>query len=163
MTIQTGQPLPDVSFIVMTEEGPDKRATKEVFGGRKVLLFAVPGAFTPACHVNHLPGYVSHATTLKDAGIDAIACTSANDVFVLDAWRKASGTEGIEFLADGSGDFAKAIGLHVDMSDFGMGVRSKRYAMIVDDGVVTALEVEDSPGDVDKSSATHMLDVLKAA
>ncbi len=163
MPIKTGDKLPDATFIVMTGDGPDKRSTAEVFGGRKVVLFAVPGAFTPSCHVNHLPGYVRHAADFKAAGVEAIMCTSANDIFVLDAWSKASDAEGIEFLADGAAAFMKAVGLDVDMSGFGMGTRSKRYAMIVDDGTVIALEVEDSPGDVDVSSAPHMLSVAKAA
>ncbi|MEM7567911.1 MAG: peroxiredoxin [Pseudomonadota bacterium] len=163
MTIKIGDKLPDATFIVMTADGPDKRSTADVFGGRKIVLFAVPGAFTPSCHANHLPGYVEQADAFKAAGIDAIACTSANDVFVLDAWAKASGAEGIEFLSDGSATFMKAIGLDADLSGFGMGTRSKRYAMIVDDGVVTALEVEDSPPNVDVSSASHMLKLVKAA
>ena len=163
MPIAIGQSLPDATFVVMTEDGPDKRTTGDVFAGRKVLLFAVPGAFTPKCHVNHLPGYVKQRDAFREQGVDAIACTSANDIFVLTAWGRESGAEGIEFLADGSAEFLRAIGLDVDMSGFGMGTRSKRYAMIVDDGTVTALEVEDAPGEVDRSSAEHMLDVLKAA
>ena len=163
MTIQTGQKLPDATFIVMTEDGPDKRSTQEVFGGRKVLLFAVPGAFTPKCHVNHMPAYVKNRDAFGALGVDAIACTSANDIFVLTAWGKESGAEGIEFLADGAAEFMRAAGLDIDMSGFGMGTRSKRYAMLVDDGVVKALEIENAPGEVDASSAEHMLEVVKAA
>lgn len=162
MPIETGQPLPDAQFVVMTPDGPDKRSTADVFGGRTVLLAAAPGAFTPSCHGDHLPGYVKHLDDLKAAGVDAVAFVTANDVFALDAWSKASGAEGIEFLADGNADFARSVGLDADLSDFGMGTRHKRYAMLVKNGVVAALEVEDSPPQVDKSSAAHMLDVVKA-
>lgn len=163
MTIKTGDKLPDAQFVVMTDDGPDKRSTADIFNGRKVLLFAVPGAFTPKCHANHIPGYVKHKADFEALGIDTVACTSANDIFVLTAWGKDVGADGITFLADGATEFMRAAGLDIDMSGFGMGTRSKRYAMVVDDGVVTTLEIENSPSDVDFSSADHMLSVLKAA
>ena len=162
--IKVGDRLPEATFKVMTQDGPANRTTQEVFGGRKVVLFAVPGAFTPTCHRNHLPGFLENHDALKAKGVDGIVCVAVNDVFVLDAWAKSSGAAGkIEFLADGNADFARAIGLHLDASGFGMGTRSKRYAMLVDDGVVKALNVEDVPGKADISSAGSMLKVLEAA
>jgi glutaredoxin/glutathione-dependent peroxiredoxin len=160
MTIQVGDSLPQATFRVMTPEGPAVRTTDDVFNGRKVVLVAVAGAFTPTCHRNHLPDYVAKADEIKQKGIDAIAITAVNDVFVLDAWAKASGAEGLEFLADGNGDFARAIGLSNDRSGFGMGIRSKRYAMMVDDGVVQVLNVEDMPSKVDVSGAENLLQSL---
>ena len=157
MTIQVGDRLPQATFRVMTPEGPAARTTDDVFKGRKVVLVAVPGAFTPTCHRNHLPGYVQRAQEIRAKGVDAIAVTSVNDVFVMDAWSKASGAEGIEFLADGNGDFAKAIGLAMDGTGFGLGIRSKRYAMVVDDGVVQALNVEDAPSKAEHSGAENLL------
>jgi peroxiredoxin len=135
MTIQKGDSLPDATFTVMTADGPAPKTTKEIFGGRKVVLFAVPGAFTPTCHKNHMPGYVTNAEAIKAKGVDAIAVTGVNDVFVMNAWAEATGGKGlIEFLADGSGAFAKAVGLDLDLSQRGLGIRSKRYAMVVEDG-----------------------------
>ena len=157
MPIQVGERLPQVTFRIMTPEGPVAKTTDDLFKGRKVVLVAVPGAFTPTCHRNHLPGYVQKAKEIKAKGIDAIAVTSVNDVFVMDAWAKASGAEGIEFLADGNGDFAKAIGLAMDGTGFGLGIRSKRYAMVVDDGVVQALNVEDAPSKAEHSGAENLL------
>ena len=162
MTIQVGDRLPQATFRVMTGEGPAPKTTDDVFNGRKVVLVAVPGAFTPTCHRNHLPGYVQKAQEIKGKGIDAIAVTSVNDVFVMDAWGKASGAEGIEMLADGNGDFAKAIGLHLDASGNGLGTRSKRYSMIVHDGVVEAVNVEDAPGKAEISGAENLLKSLAA-
>ncbi len=162
--IKVGDRLPEATFKVMTQDGPANRTTQEVFGGRKVVLFAVPGAFTPTCHRNHLPGYLENHDALKAKGVDGIVCVAVNDVFVLDAWAKSSGAAGkVEFLADGNADFARAIGLNLDASGFGMGTRSKRYAMLVDDGVVKALNVEDVPSKADISSAGSMLKVLEAA
>src|SRR6202047_4940958 len=136
MTIKVGDRIPEGKFRVMTAEGPGWKTTDEVFKGKKVVLFAVPGAFTPTCHKNHMPGFVKNADAIKAKGIDMIAVTAVNDVFVMDAWKKASGAEGkIEFLADGSADFAKALGLTLDASANGLGVRSKRYCMVIDDGV----------------------------
>ena len=162
--IKVGDRLPEATFKVMTQDGPANRTTQEVFGGRKLVLFAVPGAFTPTCHRNHLPGYLENHDALKAKGVDGIVCVAVNDVFVLDAWAKSSGAAGkVEFLADGNADFARAVGLNLDASGFGMGTRSKRYAMLVDDGVVKALNVEDVPSKADISSAGSMLKVLEAA
>jgi len=160
MTIQVGDRLPQATFRVMTAEGPAAKTTDDVFKGRKVVLVAVPGAFTPTCHRNHLPGYVAKAQEIRAKGIDAIAVTAVNDVFVMDAWGKAAGAEGIEFLADGNADFAKAIGLSMDGSGFGLGTRSQRYSMVVDDGVVQAINLEDAPGKADISGAEALLKAL---
>jgi peroxiredoxin len=159
--IKVGDRLPNAKFKVMTAEGPGERTTDDVFKGKKVVLFAVPGAFTPTCHKNHLPGFLTNADTIKGKGVDTIAVTGVNDVFVMDAWKKASGADGkIEFLADGSADFAKALELSLDASAGGLGVRSKRYSMIVDDGVVKALNIEESPGKADLSGADNLLKQL---
>jgi glutaredoxin/glutathione-dependent peroxiredoxin len=161
MSIAVGDRLPQSTFRVMTADGPAPKTTDEIFAGRKVALFAVPGAFTPTCHRNHLPGFLEKAGDLKARGVDAIVCTAVNDVFVMNAWAKATGAEGaIEFVSDGSGDFAKAIGLTMDGSGFGLGTRSQRYSMIVDDGVVTTLNVEDTPGKADVSGADNLLSQL---
>ncbi len=160
MTIQVGDHLPQATFRVIGPEGPVPKTTDDVFKGRRVVLVAVPGAFTPTCHRNHLPGYVARRADILARGIDAIAVTSVNDVFVLDAWSKATGAEGIEFLADGNGDFAKALGLDMDGTGFGMGIRSKRYAMLVEDGVVRVLNVEDAPSKADASGADALLKAL---
>ncbi len=161
MTIQVGERLPQATFRVMTAEGPTPRTTDDVFKGRKVALIAVPGAFTPTCHRNHLPGFVEHAEAIKAKGVDTIAVTAVNDVFVLEAWAKASGADGkVDFLADGNGDFARAIGLALDGSGFGLGTRSQRYSMIVDDGVVQALNVEEGPSKADVSGAEALLKQL---
>jgi peroxiredoxin len=160
MTIKVGDKLPQATFRVMTADGPAAKTTDELFKGKKVVLFAVPGAFTPTCHRNHLPGYVGKAAEIKEKGVDAIMVTSTNDVFVMDAWAKASGAAGtIEFLADGNADFAKEIGLSMDGSGFGLGTRSQRYAAIIDDGVITELMVESTPG-LDVSSADSVLSKL---
>ena len=161
MTIQVGDQLPQSTFRVMTPEGPKAKTTDDVFKGRKVVLVAVPGAFTPTCDRNHLPGYVANADQIKAKGVDAIVLTSVNDVFVLDAWSKASGSgDKIEFIADGNGDFAKAIGLTQDSSGVGFGTRSQRYSMLVEDGVVRALNTGDAPGKADISGADGMLKSL---
>jgi len=162
MAIQVGDRLPQSTFRVMGPDGrPAPKTTDEVFKGRKVVLFAVPGAFTPTCHKNHMPGFVAKADEIKAKGVDAILVTAVNDVFVLDAWTKQSGSEGkIEYLADGNGEFAKAVDLTVDASGNGLGIRSKRYAMVVEDGVVKILNVEDSPGKAEVSSAENLLKAL---
>ncbi len=161
MQIEVGHLLPRASFKVMTETGPSEMTTDDLFKGKKAVLFAVPGAFTPTCHGMHMPGFVRHVADFRAKGVDVIACTSVNDVFVMDAWSKASGAEGkILFLADGNGDFAQAIGLEMDGSAIGFGVRSKRYAMLIEDGVVKALHVEDKPSSADASSAERLLAVL---
>ncbi|MDP3547888.1 MAG: peroxiredoxin [Phreatobacter sp.] len=161
MTIQVGEKLPEATFRTMTADGPAARTTAEIFAGKTVVLFAVPGAFTPTCHKNHLPGFVTNAEAIKAKGVDAIYVTSTNDVFVLDAWQKASGAvDKVGNLADGSADFAKAVGLENDMSSFGMGMRTKRYSMIVKDGVVASLNVEDAPGKADVSGADTLITQL---
>jgi peroxiredoxin len=161
MAIQVGDRLPQSTFRTMTADGPAPKTTDDVFNGRKVVLFAVPGAFTPTCHRNHMPGFVAKADEIKAKGIDAIVVTAVNDVFVMDAWTKASGCDGkIEFIADGNGDFAKALGLTIDASGNGLGTRSRRYAMVVEDGVVKTLNVEEAPGKADVSSADNILQAL---
>ena len=158
MAIKVGDRLPEAKFRVMTAEGPGWKTTDEVFKGKKVVLFAVPGAFTPTCHKNHMPGFVTNADKIKAKGVENIYVTSVNDVFVMNEWRKASAADGkVDVLADGAAEFAKAIGLDMDMSAGGMGVRSKRYAMVVDDGVVKALNIEEAPGKADISGAENLL------
>ena len=158
--IQVGEHLPQATFRVIGPEGPIARTTDDMFKGRRIVLIGVPGAFTPSCHRNHLPGFVQHREAILGKGVDAIAVTSVNDVFVLDAWAKASAAEGIEFLADGNADFAKAIGLEMDGTGFGLGIRSKRYSMLVEDGVVRILNVEDSPAKTELSGVEALLKVL---
>jgi peroxiredoxin len=160
MAIKVGDRVPSATFTVMTAEGPKPKTSDEIFKGKKVVLFAVPGAFTPTCHKNHLPGFVKNAAAIKAKGIDTIAVTGVNDVFVMDAWKKASGADSIEFLADGSGNFAKAIGLTADLTERGLGVRSQRYAMVVDDGVVKTLNVEDAPGKAEISGGDNLMKSL---
>ncbi len=158
MTISVGDRLPQATFRVMTAEGPQARSTDDVFAGRKVVLFAVPGAFTPTCNNNHLPGFLARRDDILAKGVDAIAVTGVNDVFVMTAWARQSGGEGkIEFLADGNADFARALGLSFDGSGFGLGTRSQRYAMLVEDGVVKVLNVEDGPGKAEASGADALL------
>jgi peroxiredoxin len=161
MAIKVGDRIPEGKFRVMTSEGPGWKSTDEVFKGKKVVLFAVPGAFTPTCHRNHLPGFVKNADAIKAKGVDAIAVTSVNDVFVMAEWQKASGAEGkIEFLADGNADFVKALGLILDGSAGGLGQRSQRYSMLVEDGVVKSLNIEDAPGKAEVSGADALLKQL---
>jgi peroxiredoxin len=146
-------------MIKATAEGPEKVSSSEYFAGKKVALFSVPGAFTPTCSARHLPGYVEKAAELKAKGVDEIVGTAVNDAFVMGAWNQASGSQDITMLADGNGDFAEAVGLTMDGSGFGLGKRGQRYSMIVDDGVVSELNVE-APGDFSVSSAEHMLGQL---
>ncbi|WP_127077626.1 peroxiredoxin [Rhodomicrobium lacus] len=158
MTIAPGTHLPHAKFKIMTASGPADVSTDELFGGKKAVLFAVPGAFTPTCSLAHLPGFIEHADDFKAKGVDVVACTAVNDVFVLDAWAKSTGAQDrIVFLADGSGDFAKATGLDLDAGAFGLGLRSKRYAMLLEDGVVKALHVEENPSVAEASSAEKLL------
>jgi peroxiredoxin len=158
--IEVGQPLPDVQFNVPGPDGMRPMRTAEIFGGKTVALFAVPGAFTPTCSARHLPGFKDKAGELKAKGVDEIACTAVNDHFVMSAWAKDQGvSEQITMLADGSGEFARAVGLDADFSKFGMGPRSKRYSMIVKDGVVQQLNIEEG-GEYKVSSAEHMLTQL---
>jgi peroxiredoxin len=162
MTIQVGDRLPDVPLAAATPEGPQPTTSGEFFKGKKVALFAVPGAFTPTCSARHLPSYVEKAQELKAGGIDEIACIAVNDPFVMAAWNKSDGSEDITMLSDGNGAFAEAIGLEMDASKFGMGKRSQRYSMIVNDGVVEQLNVE-GPGEYRASSAEYMLEQLQPA
>ena len=160
MTIKVGDRLPDATFRVMKDGKPADLSVADLTKAKKVALFAVPGAFTPTCSVKHLPGYKEKAADLRSKGVDAIACVSVNDVFVMNAWGKDQQVgDDVVMLADGNGVFAKAVGLEMDGSGFGMGQRSKRYAMIVDNGVVTTLNVE-APGEFKVSAADYMLDQL---
>ena len=160
MTIKIGDKLPDVEFSTMTADGQQKMSTDVIFSGRKVVLFGVPGAFTPTCSMNHLPGFVSNADSIKAKGVDTIACVAVNDVHVMNAWGKHAGTNGkILMLADGNGTFAKATGLDVDLGVAGMGLRNKRFSMIVDNGVVQQINVEDKSG-VNVSGADTILTQL---
>ena len=157
MTIKPGDKLPAAEFSVMTADGQQKLSTDVLFAGRKVVLFAVPGAFTPTCSMNHLPGFLAALDDIKAKGVDTIACTSVNDVYVMNAWGKASGADGkIMMLADGNGDFAKAVGLAKDLGAAGMGLRSSRYSMLIEDGVVKTLNVEEKSG-VNVSGADTIL------
>jgi glutaredoxin/glutathione-dependent peroxiredoxin len=161
MSLQVGDSIPQATFYVMTEDGPAPRTTEQIFPGRKVVLIAVPGAFTPTCSGNHLPPFIAKAEEIKAKGVDEILVTGVNDVFVMGAWAKQTGGEGkVTFLADGSADFAKAVGLTIDLSERGLGLRSQRWAMIVEDGVVRMLAVDDSPGQATKSSADAVLKAL---
>lgn len=159
MTIQQGQKLPDITLIKPTADGPEKVQSGEYFAGKKVALFSVPGAFTPTCSAKHLPGFVEKAGELKSKGIDEIACTAVNDPFVMGAWNDRDGSADVTMLADGNGDFAQALGLTMDGSGFGLGQRGQRWSMVVDDGTVTELNVED-PGAFEKSTAEYMLGQL---
>jgi len=157
MTIKVGDKLPDATLTQATAEGPRPVSVKDVFGGKKVALFAVPGAFTPTCSAKHLPGFKQMAGEIKGKGVDTIACVSVNDAFVMRAWAEDQAVgEDIVMLADGGGDFTRALGLDFDASKFGMGTRSQRYSMIVEDGVVKELNVE-APGEFKVSSADYLL------
>ena len=159
MTIKQGDKLPDVTLTKTTPDGPEKVQSADYFAGKKIALFSVPGAFTPTCSAKHLPGFVDKADELKSKGVDEIACTAVNDPFVMQAWCDRDGSEAITMLADGNADFAEALGLTMDGSGFGLGKRGQRWSMIVEDGTVTELNVED-PGAFEKSSAEHMLGQL---
>jgi peroxiredoxin len=162
MAIKAGDKLPDATFRVVTADGPQPRTTSDVFKGKKVVLIGMPGAFTPTCHRNHLPAYVEKADLFRGKGVDTIAVTTVNDHFVMSAWSKASGGDGkLIFLADGNGEFAKAIGLSYDATERGMGgVRSLRYSMLVEDGVVKVLNVEEKAGKAELTSAENLLKSL---
>ena len=162
MTIQKGDRLPDVPLTIASAEGPKPTTSSEYFAGKRVALFAVPGAFTPTCSARHLPSYVEKASELKGKGIDEIACISVNDPFVMAAWGQRDGSEDITMLADGNSAFSDAVGLSFDGSKFGMGHRSQRYSMLVNDGVVEQLNIE-QPGEYRASSAEYMLDQLATA
>lgn len=164
MAIKVGDRLPEATFTVMGPDGPKGVTAAEIFTGKKVALFAVPGAYTPTCHKGHMPGFIARLDEIKAKGIDTIACTAVNDVFVMTNWAKDSGAEGkILMLPDGNGDFARAMGLDVDLSKFGLGVRSKRYAGVVEDGVLKILNVEDSPPEHDKSSAANLCSMIDSS
>lgn len=157
MSIQVGEKMPAGAFGVMTESGPGAMSTDELFSGKKVVLVSVPGAFTPTCSMNHLPGFVEHAAAIREKGVDTIACTAVNDVFVMDAWGKDRGVgDDVLMLADGNGDYAKALGLEMDGSGFGMGTRGQRFAIVVDDGVATHVGVE-APGQFEVSKAEAII------
>jgi peroxiredoxin len=160
MTIKVGDTIPSATLMQMKEGGPKPVSTDELFKGRKVALFALPGAFTPTCSAKHLPGFIKQAGALKAKGIDAIACLSVNDAFVMGAWGESQGAgDTVAMLADGNGDFTRALGLEMDATKFGMGKRSQRYSMVVDNGVVKALNVE-APGAFEVSSADHLVGLL---
>jgi peroxiredoxin len=156
MSIQIGDRIPDCTISMMMENGPAEISTQAYFKGRKVVLFAVPGAFTPTCSAYHLPGYVEHLAEFAGKGVDAVACMSVNDVFVMDAWGKSAKADGIDMLADGNGEFAHALGLELDSRAFGMGMRSQRFALVAEDGVVSQLMIE-APGEFRVSSAEAVL------
>lgn len=158
MTIAIGERLPEATFKVMTDDGPSEITVEELTQGRRIVLFGVPGAFTPTCDRNHLPGFVDNVEAIRAKGIDEVAVVAVNDMFVMAAWAKSSGGEGkITFLADGSADFTRAVGLDLDASGFGMGVRSKRYSMLVEDGVVRLLNIEESPREAERSGADALM------
>ena len=159
--IAVGDKLPEATFKVRTPEGLKDVTTRELTAGKRVVLFAVPGAFTPTCHAKHVPSYLEHLDALKAKGVDAVACVAVNDALVLDAWARASGAEGkLTLLSDGNATFTKAVGLDFDGSGFGLGTRSKRYSMLVEDGTVKALNVEESPGVMEVSGADRILAAL---
>ena len=159
MTIGIGDRIPNVVMNHMTGDRPAELSSEELFGGKKVVLFALPGAFTPTCSASHLPGFVANADKLKAKGVDDIVCLSVNDAWVMDAWGKAQNADEIHMVADGSANFTQAVGLELDRTAAGMGMRSQRYAMVVEDGAVTALHVEE-PGKFETSSAEAMLEVV---
>ncbi|PZN93148.1 MAG: peroxiredoxin [Alphaproteobacteria bacterium] len=160
MTIKVGDTIPSATLVKATDAGPEPITTDALFGGRTVALFSVPGAFTPTCSAKHLPGFVSNAGTIREHGVDEIVCLSVNDAFVMGAWGKsASAGDKVTMVADGSADFTKALGLEMDASKFGMGIRGQRFSMIVKDGVVTLLNVEE-PGAFAVSSAEHLMGQL---
>ncbi len=159
MSIKEGDKLPDATLFIMEEGKPTPKTTQDLFGGKKVVVFAVPGAYTPTCSQAHLPGYVVNADAIKAKGVDSIVCISVNDAFVMESWGTDKNANEIMMVGDGNGQFTSAIGLEMDGSGFGLGTRSQRYAMIVDDGVVSTLSVED-PGQLEVSKAEAILEVL---
>lgn len=159
MAIQVGEKIPSCTLNVMGESGPEEITTDAIFAGKKVVLFAVPGAFTPGCSLTHLPGFVVNADKIKDKGVDTIVCLSVNDAFVMGAWGENQNAEALLMLADGNAELTKALDLELDGTGFGMGTRSQRYSMIVDDGTVTAFNLETGPG-ILTSSAEAILEAL---
>ena len=161
MSIAVGDRLPAATLRVLTADGIDEVTTDALFSGKTVALFAVPGAYTPTCHAKHVPGFLENLDALRAKGVDTVACLAVNDPFVLKAWAKDTGGEGkITFISDGNADFTKAIGMDLDVTAVGLGIRSKRYAMIVEDGVVKVLNIEDVPSSADISSAENLLKAL---
>lgn len=161
MTISVGDRVPEMNFKILTQDGLSDMSTGDVFGGKKVVIFAVPGAFTPTCQAMHVPNFLGSLDAFRAKGVDTVACIAVNDAFVLDEWAKKTAADGkILFLADGNADFTKAVGLDFDASANGLGIRSKRYAMLVEDGVVKVLNIENVPKTVDASSAEKILEVL---
>ena len=160
MTLKVGDKLPEGSFTKMGENGPEAISTNQLFSGKKVVLFAVPGAFTPACSDTHLPGFVAHYDSIRAQGVDTIACMAVNDVFVMDAWGKAGNAENIQMLSDGNGDYTAALGLELDARVWGLGVRSKRFAMVVNDGEIELLNIDEAA--VENTSAEVVLSALNS-
>ena len=161
MTIKVGDRIPDATLMKMTDQGPQAVKTGDFFKGRKIVLFALPGAFTPTCSNKHLPGFIQNADQIKGKKVDEIACLSVNDAFVMGAWGKAQGADGkVTMLGDGNAELTKKLGLEMDGSGFGMGTRSKRYSMLVEDGVVKSFSEETAPGEAKLSGAEHMLALL---
>lgn len=161
MTIKVGERLPEATLVVATADGPQPATTGALFGGKKTVLFGVPGAFTPTCHKNHLPGYLSNLDALKAKGVQEIAVIAVNDPFVMKAWAESTGGLGkITYLSDGSAKFAQQIGLALDLTERGLGMRNQRFSMLLEDGVVKALNIEETPGTADKTSAEAMLKAL---
>lgn len=159
--IAIGDRLPEVTFRVLGDDGVETLTTSDVFKGKKVVLFAVPGAFTPTCHLKHLPGFIEKADDFKKMGVDTVVCVAVNDPFVLAAWAEKSGGKGkVLFLSDGNAEFTKKVGMEFDGSGVGLGTRSKRYAALIEDGVVKALNIEESPGVAVESTAAKMLERL---
>jgi peroxiredoxin len=156
MTIQTGDRIPEAMLMTMVDGNPKPVATSDLFAGKKVVLFAVPGAFTPTCSARHLPGFIDHVEEFHAAGVDTVACVAVNDVYVMDAWSKSAGAGRILMLADGNAGFARALGLDLDASDWFMGLRSQRFALVAEDGIVTALFIEQG-GEFKVSSAENVL------
>ena len=160
MTLKVGDKLPEGSFTKMGENGPEAISTNQLFSGKKVVLFAVPGAFTPACSDTHLPGFVVHYDSIRAQGVDTVACMAVNDVFVMDAWGKAGNAENIQMLSDGNGDYTAALGLELDARVWGLGVRSKRFAMVVNDGEIELLNIDEAA--VENTSAEVVLSALNS-
>ena len=161
MTIGVGSKIPDVTLKTMTANGPSDISTADVFANKKVVLIAVPGAFTPTCHLKHVPGFIENHANFVAKGIDTVAVVSVNDVHVMGVWEKETGGSGkLLYLADGSGEFTKSIGMEIDLGAAGLGVRSKRYAMVVESGVVAAIKSDDVPSDAEESSADSILAIL---
>lgn len=159
MTVQVGDAIPEATLKIMGDQGPQDITTADIFSGKKVVLFAVPGAFTPTCSAAHLPGFVANADKIKAKGVDSIVCVSVNDAFVMDAWGKGQNAEEILMVGDGNGDFTKAMGVELDGSGFGLGTRSIRYSLIAEDGKITALNLEQG-GAFEVSSAEVILEAL---